>query len=121
MDDAAALPASSVAAWSMWSAATRAAPKASPARSKVIELVENADVWFNAHAWSSAVITAASLALSASTPRCLLFEMKPIPNPMQDELVSEPFRPVDGWITVPRAPGLGVDVDETVLQKYHFD
>ena len=88
---------------------------------KVIELVENADIWFNAHAWSSAVITAASLALSASTPRCLLFEMKPIPNPMQDELVSEPFRHVDGWITVPRAPGLGVEVDETVLQKYHFD
>jgi L-alanine-DL-glutamate epimerase-like enolase superfamily enzyme len=88
---------------------------------KVIALVEKADVWFNAHAWSSAVITAASLALSASTPRCLLFEMKPIPNPMQDELVKDPFKQVDGWISVPRAPGLGVEVDENVLQKYRFD
>ena len=88
---------------------------------KVIGLVEKADVWFNAHAWSSAIITAASLALSASTPRCLLFEMKPIPNPMQDELVREPFRQVDGWISVPRAPGLGVEVDDNVLQKYRFD
>jgi L-alanine-DL-glutamate epimerase-like enolase superfamily enzyme len=88
---------------------------------KVISLVEKADLWFNAHAWSSAVVTAASLALSAYTPRCLLFEMKPIPNPMQDELVTEPFRQDDGWITVPRRPGLGVDVDEKVLQKYRLE
>jgi L-alanine-DL-glutamate epimerase-like enolase superfamily enzyme len=88
---------------------------------KVIELVEAADVWFNAHAWSSAVVTAASLALSAFTPRCLLFEMKPIPNPMQHELVKEPFRQEGGWISVPRAPGLGVEVEEQVLEKYRFD
>ena len=36
----------------------------------VIGLVEQANVWFNSHAWSSAVNTAASIALSASTPRC---------------------------------------------------
>jgi len=88
---------------------------------KVIELVEKADVWFNAHAWSSAVVTAASLALSASTPRCLLFEMKPITNPMQDELVETPFRQEGGWISVPRSPGLGVDVNHHILQKYKLD
>lgn len=88
---------------------------------KVIGLVEAADIWFNAHAWSSAVITAASLALSASTPRCLLFEMKPIENPMQHELVSQPFRQFDGWIEVPKSPGLGVEVDVAVLHKYRLD
>lgn len=88
---------------------------------KVIALVEKADVWFNAHAWSSAVVTAASLALSASTPRCLLFEMKPIENPMQHELVRQPFQQADGWIDVPRSPGLGIDVDEHVLVKYRLD
>ena len=88
---------------------------------KVIELVEKADIWFNAHAWSSAVVTAASLALSASTPRCLLFEMKPIENPMQHELTAEPFGQQDGWVNVPRRPGLGVEVDEQVLQKYRLD
>jgi L-alanine-DL-glutamate epimerase-like enolase superfamily enzyme len=88
---------------------------------KVIELVEKADVWYNAHAWSSGVITAASLALSASTPRCLLFEMKPITNPMQHELIKNPFAQDKGWVTVPREPGLGVEVDERALQKYRFD
>lgn len=88
---------------------------------RVIELVEAADVWFNAHSWSSAVVTAASLALSASTPRCLLFEMKPIENPMQHELVSRPFVQVDGWIEVPMLPGLGVEINEDTLRKYRFD
>ena len=87
---------------------------------QVISLVEKADVWFNAHAWSSAVITAASLALSAFTPRCLLFEMKPIENPMQHELVARPFAQEDGWIDVPQVPGLGIDLEERVLQKYRF-
>jgi L-alanine-DL-glutamate epimerase-like enolase superfamily enzyme len=88
---------------------------------KVIDLVEKADAWFNAHAWSSAVVTAASLALSASTPRCLVFEMKPIANPMQHELVTDPFRHVNGWVAVRRAPGLGVEVDARVLNKYRWD
>jgi L-alanine-DL-glutamate epimerase-like enolase superfamily enzyme len=87
---------------------------------KVIELVEAADVWFNAHAWSSAIITAASLALSASSSRCLVFELKPIENPMQHELVTTPFAQKDGWIEVPQEPGLGVEVLEAVIEKYQF-
>jgi L-alanine-DL-glutamate epimerase-like enolase superfamily enzyme len=87
---------------------------------KVIEYVEANDVWFNSHAWSSAVNTAASLALSAITPRCLLQELKPDPNPMQHELVETPFTQTDGWIDVPTAPGLGVEPIEEVLQKYRF-
>lgn len=87
---------------------------------KVIELVEEAHVWFNAHAWSSAIITAASLALSAITSRCLVFELKPIENPMQHELVANPFEHEGGWINVPTSPGLGVEVIEQVVQKFRF-
>jgi L-alanine-DL-glutamate epimerase-like enolase superfamily enzyme len=87
---------------------------------KVIQLVESANVWFNAHAWSSAVTTAASLALSGSTARCLLFEMKPIVNPMHDELVTTPFTHDRGVITVPDGPGLGVEVIESVLEHYRL-
>jgi L-alanine-DL-glutamate epimerase-like enolase superfamily enzyme len=85
---------------------------------KVIETVEANDVWFNSHAWSSAVNTAASIALSAITPRCLLQELKPDPNPMQHELVDEPFAQQAGFIEVPRGPGLGVEPKESVLRTY---
>jgi L-alanine-DL-glutamate epimerase-like enolase superfamily enzyme len=87
---------------------------------KVIELVEAADVWFNAHAWSSAIITAASIALSASSPRCLVFELKPIENPMQHELVTRPFEHQGGWIDVPAEPGLGVEIREDIIEKYRL-
>ena len=86
----------------------------------VIGLVEQAEFWFNSHAWSSAVNTAASIALSASTPRCLLQELKPDESPMQHELVDEPFAQRDGLISVPRSPGLGVEPKESVLAKYRW-
>jgi len=87
---------------------------------EVIKLVEANNVWFNAHAWSSAITTAASIALSASTQRCLLFEMKPLANPMQDELVTAPFAQRDGLMTVPTAPGLGIEVIESVVEHYRL-
>src|SRR5258707_9348082 len=37
----------------------------------------------NAHAWSSAIVTAASLALSLASPNCRQIEVKPLRNPMQ--------------------------------------
>jgi L-alanine-DL-glutamate epimerase-like enolase superfamily enzyme len=85
---------------------------------KVIEYIEASDLWFNSHAWSSAVNTAASIAISAITPRCLLQELKPDPSPMQHELVDAPFEQQGGFIEVPRAPGLGVQPKEAVLRKY---
>jgi L-alanine-DL-glutamate epimerase-like enolase superfamily enzyme len=87
---------------------------------QVIQEVEQASLWYNAHAWSSGLITAASLALSAISDRCLLFEMKPIPNPMQNELLVEPFQQVNGEIVVPTQPGLGVEIREDVLERYRF-
>ena len=86
---------------------------------QIIRLVEQAGVWFNAHAWSGAPVTAASLALSFSTERCLLFEFKPIENPMQHELVTNPFVHDRGTVGIPpERPGLGIDVQESVLRKY---
>jgi L-alanine-DL-glutamate epimerase-like enolase superfamily enzyme len=85
---------------------------------RVIEMIERSNLWFNSHSWSSAINTAASLALSASTTRCLCQELQPIESPMQHELISDPFTPKDGWIDVPTAPGLGVEPDEAILLKY---
>jgi L-alanine-DL-glutamate epimerase-like enolase superfamily enzyme len=87
---------------------------------RVIELVEEAHVWFNAHAWSSAIVSAASLALSLTTPRVLVFELKPEENPMQHELVEAPVDHESGWIGPLPGPGLGIEVRESVVQRYRF-
>jgi L-alanine-DL-glutamate epimerase-like enolase superfamily enzyme len=86
----------------------------------IIKLVEAAGLWFNSHAWSSAINTAASIALSASTQRCLVQELKPDESPMQHELVSNPFVPDKGMIAIPDSPGLGVEVNERTLRRYEI-
>lgn len=87
---------------------------------EVLRLVEAAGAWCNAHAWSSAIGTAASLALTVSTPRSLLLELKPLESPMQHELVAEPFAHVGGTIAAPTGPGLGIEVDEAVVRRYEL-
>ena len=72
----------------------------------------------NAHAWSSSIVTAASLAVSFSSSACKLFEFKPLENPMQHELVAEPFDHEAGWVYPPSGPGLGIEVDERVVDRY---
>ena len=87
---------------------------------EVVRLVDGAGAWFNAHSWSSAINTAASLAVCSISPRCLLFELKPEPGPMQNELVEEPITQEQGWVRVPTAPGLGVEVQDSVVTRYRL-
>ena len=87
---------------------------------EVIELTRVAGLFHNAHSWSSAINTAAALHASATGHNYLVFELKPVPSPLQHELVREPFEQQDGWIRVPDGPGLGVEIDETVVEKYGF-
>lgn len=75
----------------------------------------------NAHAWSSAICSAASLAVSFSSPVFKLFELKPLRNPMQHDLVSEPIDHVDGWMYPPTKPGLGIEVIDEVVDRYRSE
>lgn len=88
---------------------------------KVADRVEFHGRQANAHAWSSAIVTAASLAVSFSSSACKLFEFKPLENPMQHELVAAPVEHLDGWVYPPTEPGLGVDVDESVIDRYRSE
>jgi L-alanine-DL-glutamate epimerase-like enolase superfamily enzyme len=72
------------------------------------------------HSWSSALNTAAALHVFASATNGVVFEVKPNENPMQNDLVTNPFEQVGGYIEVRDAPGLGVDVDEEVVRRYAF-
>jgi D-galactarolactone cycloisomerase len=39
-------------------------------------------------------------------------------NPFRTELlISDPFVPRDGYISLPSGPGLGIEVDESVLKR----
>ena len=84
----------------------------------VARLIEAAHRQVNAHAFSTAITTAASLHLSAATTASRIFEIKPHPSPMQHELVRVPIWHEAGVASPPTGPGLGIEVDERVIETY---
>jgi L-alanine-DL-glutamate epimerase-like enolase superfamily enzyme len=87
---------------------------------QITQLAARYHVGMDPHCWSSAIITAASLHVAFASTNATIFEMKPFENPMQHELVTEPFHPVDGYMFVPDKPGLGVEVIEKTVEKYNL-
>ncbi len=88
---------------------------------QIAERIEVAGRQANAHAWSSAIISASSLAISFASPACRVFEVKPLRNPMQHDLVAAPIEPVDGWMRPPTGVGLGIEVLDEVVEHYRLD
>lgn len=88
---------------------------------RACERIEAAGRQGNAHSWSSAIVLAASLAVSWSTPVCRQFEVKPLRNPMQHDLAEGAAEPVDGWWPEPQGPGLGIEVRDEVVDGYRLD
>jgi L-alanine-DL-glutamate epimerase-like enolase superfamily enzyme len=85
---------------------------------RVDELCGLANLKINAHAWSTAITTAASLHLSLASANTLLFELKPFPVVVQQDLVETPISQRAGWVTAPNGPGLGIKVREDIVRKY---
>ncbi len=85
-----------------------------------VERVEAAMSQANAHAWSTAIVSAASLAISWASPACRQFEVKPIRDVAQFEFVAEPVAPVDGFMPQPQGPGLGIEILEDVVARYRI-
>lgn len=71
----------------------------------------------NAHAWSTAITTAASLHLSLASPNAELFELKPFATVAQDGLAGERIWHRGGWVHPLRGPGLGIEVQEDVVRR----
>ena len=78
------------------------------------------------HTCNGAVALAATLQLVALLPDPTLSPATEAPllewdsgeNPLRTDLLREPLVLDAGRVSVPSGPGLGVDVDETVLQRY---
>jgi len=72
----------------------------------------------NAHAWSTAITTAASLHLSLASPNTEIFEYKPFDVVVQSDLIGgQRLWHRDGWAYPPEGPGLGIEVDEAVVRR----
>lgn len=78
------------------------------------------------HAWGSVIGVAATLHFIAALPdqppsfrpMPALFEFEQCENPFRDHLATEPILLVNGSVPIPTKPGLGIDIDRSILKKY---
>jgi D-galactarolactone cycloisomerase len=92
----------------------------------IVAIAQSHGVQVNPHVWGSAIAQAASLQLIAALPIAnhSLFAQEPIleydrsSHPFRQHLITQPIEHHDGWVSIPTGPGLGVDVDQAVLEKY---
>jgi D-galactarolactone cycloisomerase len=92
----------------------------------IVALAHAHGVQVNPHVWGSAIGQAAALQFIAAVPAAhhSLFAQEPIfeydrsSHPFRQQLVAQPVQHVDGWLDVPDRPGIGVEVDRAVLERY---
>jgi L-alanine-DL-glutamate epimerase-like enolase superfamily enzyme len=70
------------------------------------------------HSWSTGIIKAASLHFLAAVPRSNLFEYCVQETALNQELTKERFPLQDGNVSVPEGPGLGIEIDDGVVERY---
>ena len=73
------------------------------------------------HNFSSGLCSAANLHFAAAISNCDLVEIDQNDNPLRDELINNKIKPENGYVTLSDEPGLGVEIDFDVVEKYRID
>ena len=70
------------------------------------------------HTWSDAVALVANMHLIASLPTGVTVEIDQTGNPLIDDLLLDRLQVIDGEISMPQGPGLGIELNEETVEKY---
>lgn len=77
---------------------------------------------FSPHSFFSAVITAANIHLSASLPNVPFIESEENPNPFRTRLLTTPLEHDSKMnYIVPELPGLGIELNWDIIEKYRIN
>ena len=94
---------------------------------KIADMAAAYGVRFAPHVWGTGIAVAAAvqlLAVTASfTPPSLrplepMLEFDRTEHPVRSALLVEPIAPVEGYVTVPTGPGLGIQINREVLTRF---
>ncbi len=91
------------------------------------QIARLANLHLSPHVWGGAIGLAAAVHFLASMPPSPHTDRIPHPvmleydrgsNALRDDLLVAPIACVDGHLTVPTGPGLGIEIDRDVVEKY---
>ena len=96
---------------------------------RICAMANACGIQVNPHVWGSPVMIAATLHLAATLPPCPparnaqpymqepVMEFDRTPSAIRQELCAVPFGQKDSFVRVPTGPGLGIEVDEEVVER----
>ena len=96
---------------------------------RICAMANACGIQINPHVWGSPVMIAATLHLAATLPPCPparntqpymqepVMEFDRTPSAIRQELCAVPFDQEDSFMRVPTGPGLGIEVDEEVVER----
>lgn len=87
---------------------------------RVADLAQSAGLRVAPHTWSDAVAVTANAHLVASLPHGITVEVDQTGNPFIEELLVEPLVVRDGQLSLSRAPGLGIELNSRIVERYRM-
>ena len=96
---------------------------------RICAIANACGIQVNPHVWGSPIMIAATLHLAATLPPCPparnaqpymqepVMEFDRTPSAIRQELCAVPFDQEDSFVRVPTGPGLGIEVDEEVVER----
>jgi L-alanine-DL-glutamate epimerase-like enolase superfamily enzyme len=86
----------------------------------VAKLAAEAGLKVAPHSWSDAVAILANAHVVAGLPHGLTVEVDQTGNPFVEELLVEPLKVVDGMLQLSERPGLGIELNQALLDRYRL-
>ena len=87
---------------------------------RVAKMAAAAGLAFAPHSWSDAVAVMANAQVVSAMPNGLTVEVDQTGNPFIEALLVEPLRVRDGQIALKGQPGLGVELNQAVVERWRL-
>ena len=98
---------------------------------RIFAAIENAGLKFAFHSWGNNLEVLAAAQLGVCWPESVVEWLEypcyancdrvgMYPFPLADEILRDRLEIEDGHLIVPDAPGLGIEIDESVIERYPF-
>jgi len=85
---------------------------------QIAEMAQRRGIDCVPHAWLTDLLKAASLHLNAYQMNSLYLEYNVSSSSLLNNMCQQHIAMTDGYIPVPDGPGLGVDVDESMIARF---
>ena len=87
---------------------------------RVAQMANAAGIGVATHTWSDAVTVIANAHVVSAMPNGITVEVDQTGNPFIEDLLVEPLQINDGQLQLSDAPGLGIELNTEVVEKYRM-